>query len=148
MLRLERLRRTSRHEWRLLAEATWLVARIRAALLRRPFEAVHRRYAAGDATADPEVDAAALNEARSVGLAVRRASRLVPGATCLPRALATRVMLERRGIPNALRFGVAKSAAGELEAHAWIEVDGRVVVGDLPDLERYARMPSFPVTHG
>ena len=62
----------------------------------------------------------------------------------LPQALTARVMLERRGVPNELFIGVAKSDAGALEAHAWVTVDDVVVVGDLPDLARFRRMPELP----
>ena len=122
-----------------------LVARIRVALWIFPFKKVQLRFAGRmhDTARIPSkpVD---LTEARAVGVAVRRSSRLVPAATCLPQALATRVMLERRGVANALRFGVAKSEAGVLEAHAWVEVDDVVVVGDLGDLARFHRLPDLP----
>ncbi len=41
------------------------------------------------------------------------------------------------GQPADLRIGVAKSAEGRLEAHAWVEICGQIVFGDLPDLSRY-----------
>ncbi len=145
MRKLERLRRTSGSEWRLLAEALWLLTGIRVALWLLPFKRVQQRYARrtqrNAGTASPESDGA---EARAVGIAVRRSSRLVPAATCLPQALATRVMLERRGIRNRMLIGVAKSAAGSLEAHAWVEVGDEVVVGRLRDLSRFQRMPELP----
>jgi hypothetical protein len=45
-------------------------------------------------------------------------------ATCLRRSLALRWMLIRRGIRAQLRLGVLKSA-GDLQAHAWVEIDGQ-----------------------
>jgi len=59
----------------------------------------------------------------SVELAMRaagRASRLVPGAACLHRALATRLWLARRGIPAEIIVGFRDD--GGLEGHAWLEV--------------------------
>ncbi len=129
-----------------MAEALWLVVQIRVGLWLFPFKRVHRRYGRslgrrpGWGTAVP--DSAAV---RSIGAAVRRSSRLVPAATCLPQALAAHVMLERRAVPNDLRFGVARASTGALEAHAWVEVGGAVIVGDLPDLSRYQQMPDLPV---
>lgn len=142
---LARLRRTSVHEWRLMGEALLLVLRIRVSLWIHPFKRVQATYVARDersvGNGDGYLDVAT---AKAVGVAVRRSSRLVPGATCLPQALATRVMLGRRGVPNALLFGVARAENGALQAHAWIEVGEVVVAGDLPDLARYQRMPDLP----
>lgn len=61
--------------------------------------------------------------------AVRVASRYVPEATCLTQALAAQVLLARRGHPVNLRLGVARSETGEFQAHAWVECQGRVVIG-------------------
>lgn len=72
----------------------------------------------------------------SVGLAKRaagRASRLVPGAACLHRALAARVWLARRGIEAEIVVGFRKE--GALEGHAWLEVaspTGPIEVFDEP----------------
>jgi len=146
MRRIGRLRRVSGAEWRLMVEALWLLGQIRVALWIHPFKRVQRRYARRtprtDAAAEPGSNQA--EAARAIGIAVRRSSRLVPGATCLPLALATRVMLERRGVPNEFLIGVAKSDVGTLEAHAWVTVDDVVIVGELPDLERFHRMPDLP----
>ena len=145
MRRIERLRRVSGTEWRLLVEALWLLAQIRVALWIQPFKRVQRRYARRrDGAPLVRGRSRSAAEAEAVGTAVRRSSRLVPAATCLPQALTTRVMLERRGVPNELLIGVAKSDAGTLEAHAWVTVDDVVVVGDLPDLARFRRMPELP----
>ena len=145
MHRIARLRRLSPHDWRLLVEAAVLVARIRVALWIFPFKKVQLRFAGRTRdSAGIQGEPVDLTVARAVGVAVRRSSRLVPAATCLPQALATRVMLERRGVANALRFGVAKSEAGVLEAHAWVEVDDVVIVGDLGDLARFHRLPDLP----
>ena len=61
--------------------------------------------------------------------AVRLASRYAPAATCLTQALVARVLLGRSGHPAALRIGVARSETGQLQAHAWVESNGRVVIG-------------------
>jgi hypothetical protein len=79
-----------------------------------------------------------------VATAIRRARRLVPVANCLPQALAAQAMLHRRGIACTLRIGVARDAHDRLEAHAWVEVAGQVVVGNLPDLSRFERLTRMP----
>jgi len=73
------------------------------------------------------------------------AQRVVPGATCLPQALAAEALLKRGGLPADLRIGVMKGASGKLLAHAWVESDGRIVVGDLPGgVDVYTRLPTLP----
>jgi hypothetical protein len=56
---------------------------------------------------------------------VSMAARLHPwvNMTCLMRALALRWMLGRRGIPTVLCLGVMKDK-GNLQGHAWLEIDG------------------------
>ena len=52
--------------------------------------------------------------------------------SCLPRALALRTMLARRGVESTLRIGVCKTPDG-LEGHAWLEIGGNVI-DDAPDV--------------
>ena len=51
-------------------------------------------------------------------------------------ALDTQVLLSRRGHPTLHHIGVAKGEEGCLEAHAWLESRGKVVIGGS-ELERY-----------
>ncbi|MEZ5645277.1 MAG: lasso peptide biosynthesis B2 protein [Burkholderiaceae bacterium] len=44
-------------------------------------------------------------------------------ATCLRQALVVRAWLRRRGLDARLKIGV-KMPDGQLDAHAWVEVDG------------------------
>jgi hypothetical protein len=77
--------------------------------------------------------------------AMTHAQRVVPRATCLPQALAAEALLTSSGLPAQLQIGVAKTASGGLYAHAWVESDGRIVVGDLPGgLDVYTRLPTIP----
>jgi len=64
----------------------------------------------------------------------------VPGTTCLGRALTGWIMLRRRRIPAVVRLGVTLAAAEPFGAHAWLECQGRAVVG-APEPERYTTMP-------
>lgn len=76
---------------------------------------------------------------RRVVWAVDASARHLPGdLTCLPRAVATRMLLGRRHIPSVLQVGVARDDGPGLESHAWVECDGEVVIGSLPDLARFA----------
>jgi hypothetical protein len=62
--------------------------------------------------------------------AVRAVSRYVPNATCLSQALVVQRFLIRSGHRCRLRLGVAKDAIRGFEAHAWVECDERVVIGE------------------
>jgi len=68
---------------------------------------------------------------------IRVASRFVPHATCLTQALAARKLLEHYGQRAELKIGVTKSN-GDFEAHAWLEIDGRIVLGKQRMHSRYA----------
>ena len=69
--------------------------------------------------------------------AVETAGRTIPGMkNCLVQAVAAEAMLIRAGHPCALRIGVAKNGPDELIAHAWLESEGRVVIGEF-ELDRY-----------
>lgn len=76
-----------------------------------------------------------------VARCVGAASRFVPKATCLTQAMVAMLLLNNRGQCVQLRIGVALDDGGVLEAHAWVESGGRVVIGRLGDLSRYSVMP-------
>ncbi len=84
---------------------------------------------------------------RAVGRAiwaVDMSSRYMPGKVkCLARALVTQVLIGRRGYEPELKIGVAKTEDHALEAHAWVELQGQVVIGLVDDLSRFTPMPSL-----
>ena len=57
----------------------------------------------------------------AIELALHRASRLIPGVTCIHRALAGQRILGRRGEAAKLVIGLRKSEDA-LEGHAWLEL--------------------------
>jgi len=78
---------------------------------------------------------------RRITGAVRLASALIPGATCLTQALAAQSLLRLRGDSPKLCVGVKRSTQGIFEAHAWLEADGRIILGEMVDHETYQLMP-------
>jgi hypothetical protein len=135
---MERLRRFASlpaEDRRRFLVALPVVATVRAALWILPFGklraaiARHVRRRSGSPARSP-------GEADRIAWSVGSAARFVPKATCLTQALAGEVLLRRAGYPADVKIGVAKDPAGKLEAHAWIESGGRVVIGDH-DLHRF-----------
>lgn len=56
-------------------------------------------------------------------------SRFTPRSTCLVRALAGQILLSQYGYDSNIKIGVSKDK-GEFEAHAWLEHDGGVILGE------------------
>ncbi len=76
--------------------------------------------------------------------AVNCSSRYMPGGVkCLARALTTKVLMQQQGYVPELKIGVRKSSQGHLEAHAWIDYNGHIVMGNVMDLPRYLPLPSL-----
>jgi hypothetical protein len=88
--------------------------------------------------AQPEQEIALLN------WSIRVASRLMPGQVkCLARALTMHQLMVWYGYDPTLQIGVARTAEGAFAAHAWITDGGSIVIGNLPDLDRYTPLPNL-----
>ncbi|MBN1834590.1 MAG: lasso peptide biosynthesis B2 protein [Spirochaetales bacterium] len=129
-----------REERFLLRRALLLVLGLRIALVVLPFGAFKRRVArAGRESARPwERERVPVG---TVTWAVLAASRRVPGSTCLVQAIAARALLRRYGYQARLRLGVAKGDPDRLTAHAWLEHEGRIVIGGPESGGRYRPFP-------
>ena len=58
---------------------------------------------------------------------------------CLPRALATKYLL--RHLPAlTLEIGIEVNPAKQFEAHAWVEKNGTVIMGNWPESVLYQRI--------
>jgi len=129
--------------WRLRArtgEAALEILRARALIAFVPFGRWRDRLGGmvtadadgPDAGGDPSPLAA---EARRLARHVDRAAGRLPlAAKCLPRAIALARMLRRRGIPHVLVIAARPGPlrGGEDDLHAWIAVEGLIVLGNLP----------------
>jgi hypothetical protein len=71
------------------------------------------------------------------------AADYVPAASCLTQALVAHAILKRYGYEAVLRIGAAKEPGGSLIAHAWVECDGQVMIGNSPTLGEYAAFPEL-----
>ncbi|MDD3926012.1 MAG: lasso peptide biosynthesis B2 protein [bacterium] len=71
--------------------------------------------------------------------AVKLLARSLPGDNaCLVKGMAAKALLDRDGYTSRLCIGVARGDA-RLDAHAWVEIDGRTVIGG-PGVRRYRRL--------
>jgi hypothetical protein len=71
--------------------------------------------------------------------------RLLPERPCLTQALAAYVLLSRRGSSDArLRIGVKRRPDGSLDAHAWLERDGIVLIGGAASPSSYSMLTPRP----
>jgi hypothetical protein len=138
MTRLRKLLRLSRPERRLLLQATLVVASVRVGLWLLPLRTLRHALTrlAPSSALPPGPD-----PFERIAWAVTRASAHVPGATCLTQALAAQTLLERRGYRARLCIGFGRREDSRLQGHAWVESDGRVVLGGV-DLVRYSRLPA------
>jgi hypothetical protein len=112
---------------RLVAAAGLWVVMVRLGLTFLPFQRLRSLLARFRRPVSSHPPAG--TSADRIAWAVRTTSRYVPRASCLTQALAAQVLLARHGYPSYLRIGVSRDGAGRLAAHAWIECEGRMVIG-------------------
>lgn len=75
--------------------------------------------------------------------AVTTATHLMPNVKCLAQALAAQTLLRWQGYEAELKLGVAKSGK-TLLAHAWVECQGRVVIGRLENSGKRYQLLEIP----
>jgi hypothetical protein len=69
--------------------------------------------------------------------------RLFPRDPCLTQAVLVQRHLRTRGHPSELRIGVRKGEAMTLEAHAWVECGGEVVIGSRGMAKDHVPLPTL-----
>ena len=138
---MHRFRRLPTRLRRLVVRASWLVPLVRLGLWLLPFGRVRGLVVREPATGVPLRMAAERDGVvHDVVWTVVAVSRRVPRASCLTQALVAQRLLAEVGVASDLRIGVARDATGAFEAHAWLEHDGRVVLGEVDGMERFTPM--------
>ena len=122
---------------RLAVRAFFLLIVVRFALWVLPFTAVARWV--GNLGKKYKLHANGLSPHQLTSL-ISSAADYVPGASCLTQALVSHVVLSLCGYTPLLKIGVAKSVTNQMEAHAWVEWEGKVIIGQLGDLERFTQL--------
>lgn len=143
-----KIRSLSPAEFLILAQAAVLLPAVKLAQRWTRLDRLHNRLNKTIGTGFRSPDRRSKNisaddVARLVGVAARRG---LVRTSCLQHALVLWTLLKRHGFDAAIRFGVRKNEAA-LEAHAWVELDGRVLNDSADIREQY---PPFqhPVVSG
>jgi len=136
MNRLNKFLRLSFNEKILLVRISLLLATTRLSLSLLPFKTLRKVLTA----ISPLIarGGEVWSEDRLVW-AVGAASRYVPRATCLAQALAIQLVLKQSGRQASLHIGVNGVEGNHLDAHAWVESQGRVLFGGS-DLGSYTHL--------
>lgn len=140
--RWRRLRALRLGDWRLFAEAWWTLLWLQPASRYFPFAFLERLVTSRGRLGHTRPGAS--TQADRVGVAVVRAERYQPWRVrCLGRSLTLQLLLDRRGIASALRFGVRKEGTA-LQAHAWVEHEGRPLAESPATLGAYEPLERAP----
>jgi hypothetical protein len=115
-----------------------LIAVISAGFVLRlvPFRFIRRSLArrlSSDVTEGPVNWA----EIHTIVRSVNFFSRFHPFASCLSKAVAALLLIKHKGGHAVLKIGVAKDEHKNFIAHAWLETNGRIVIGKLPPMSKY-----------
>ena len=113
-------------KWAALARAAPWVLTTRLALGVVPWKRLSSALGAGRLRGG----APDLERARDTIWAVHAISRRVlPDRPCLTQALVARRLLRDCGVDSTLRMGAVRRPDGDISAHAWLEHEGRVILG-------------------
>ena len=143
---LRRLLALEAADRRLLVRAGLLVTLVRLALGRIPFRVLHGQVTRGGRARNvsrgyprPTLD--------RVIWAVTAVSQRAPGTTtCLARALVAQAMLAHFGFSSRLCVGVVHGEHKRVEGHAWVECEGRTLIGGTEtDIHGFVPIAAFDV---
>jgi hypothetical protein len=124
----------------LLLRTLFVVGRIRVGLWVLPFRVMQKFAFGGKRSKDSPYSV------EQFVWAVRATSRYVPCATCLTQALAAQVLLSRAGYSPRVEIGVAKNEKNQFQAHAWLVLKDRVLIGGI-GVERYTPLTAWEEGH-
>lgn len=147
LLKLEKVFRLSPEDLYLIFVAYIVLATIRLGLWLLPFHILLKLLEKASQSDFPFPTPNLQNPSlflHKIVWSVNTATRNMPGgAKCLARALTAKFLMARYGHFPKLCIGVAKKNEENIEAHAWIEYQGHIIIGFLPDLSRYIPLPSL-----
>ena len=140
-MRIRTLLQLTAREYGLLLAALPLVVAVRIALWIVPSRVTLRFLACmsgEESTSRATTRAATL----PVVWAIESVRKLVPRASCLTQAIAGKLLLRWIGQDARFCLGVMHASDGTLRAHAWLEQEGRPVLGGS-GIRSMARLPEL-----
>lgn len=135
MGRLSRFLRRPPAERQLLLRTLYLLTRVRLSLWLLPYRTVSGWAQSASQRSQPK-GRDSISGIDDICRAITMAARFVPGASCLTQALVGQILLGQAGHAVTLQIGVLRKGGGPLQAHAWLESAGRVILGDVPELSQ------------
>lgn len=135
LLKFIRLRKEERNYFLL---SIYLMACYRIALRLKPLQQIITEVRFKAEQAQPAKNVLTLSRASRLA---HVAGNLVPLSTCLSKSLAGHILLAGQGYQTKIHIGVSKDNTSGFEAHAWLTHDGTIVIGQLPDLQKYQELP-------
>jgi hypothetical protein len=119
----------------LLLRALFLLIRVRFGLWLLPYRSVSR-WAQSASQPSRHKQSQPIWNIDEICRAITLAARFVPGASCLTQALVGQILLGQAGYAVTLQIGVLRKGGGPLQAHAWLESAGQVILGNMPELSQ------------
>lgn len=134
-----------RNSYLLLVALFWL-CRVRFGLWRSPFQELHAQLSF-ESRKKLFYPFRTRPPLRHLIWAVDTSGRLMPDdVKCLAKALCAQAMAQQFNYDLDLRIGVAKPLDQSLDAHAWVVYQDRIILGNLPDLDKFIPLLSLPAS--
>ena len=130
---------------RFLIEAVLLLTAMRISLRLLPYRVLRRFLFQSDRT-DAGKHSEGKNQKNEIVWAINTGGKyILREKSCLPLALAGQTLLRLHGFPARLCLGFQKNEDESIQAHAWVESNGKVVIGGLEDeIEQYVPLVDYP----
>lgn len=140
------LRRLKRMDWgnrALLLEAAAALTSASLAIRLLPFRRLAGRLSeGGSGGAGRSLNAR--HEIKRVRWAIESCAQRLPWRiVCFQKGLALHRLLQRRGVPTMLHYGVAQNPERGLTAHVWVTFEGEAIIGGEEAIG-YTCLATFP----
>ena len=135
---MKRWKKSSGYERVALLKAATTLLIVKAGLTILPFSSFRKIFHWFSKT--DQVEEISQKEMEQTAMAIRLAADNLPfELLCLPRALAAKYLL--RKVPSlTLEIGIEINSTKVFEAHAWVERNGSIIIGDWPASISYHRL--------
>ena len=142
MRRILKFVRLPSTEQRILVKSAFLLVAVRLGLFIFPFKTLlnHIERVKSESRVANNVNGITSDR---IPWAVVVTSRYIPFTKCLTQALVAQILFAQYGYAAQLRIGVKKDGRKRLKAHAWVESQGQIVIGDFKDLSHFSPLPTL-----